>query len=535
MDARLPLPPNTGARNHPDRRMFLFGASAIAASTGGFFTRESSAAPVFSAYPFSMGVASGDPSADGFVVWTKIAPKPLEPGGGMPRKSVEVEWSVATDEQMRQVVQKGIALAYPELGHAVHVEVAGLSPARDYYYRFAIGRERSRIGRARTLPAAGAPVSQIRFGVAGCQRFDDGYFTGWRRLAEERFDFVFHYGDYIYEYRVVRPGERALPVVRTLPGEPDEPYSLDDYRHRYAIYKTDPDLQAAHASAPFVMTYDDHEVQNNWAGDVSQENVPPELFLLRRAAALQAWYEHLPLRKTLLPRGPDVLAYRRFAVGDLLMMNVLDTRMFRSDQACGDGTRIDCKEALDPNRTMLGETQERWLYDGFRNQTGRWNLLAQQVMMMRNDRNIDPAVLALNMDKWDGAPAARDRLFAAAEASGLSNLMVLTGDIHNNWAGVLKKDFADEASPTIGVELVTTSISSGGDGFDITANYRTLMSQDPHIKFFNGQRGYTRHTVTPARWATDYQVLDTVRERDGKISTRKSFVVENGSKALAEA
>jgi alkaline phosphatase D len=444
-----------------NRRRLLrgIGASTLVFSAGAAATRHALADPVFGAYPFSLGVASGDPAPDGFVIWTKIAPRPLERGGGMPMRTVEVAWQVASDPQMQRVVQKGAATAYPELGHAVHVEVGGLDPARDYFYRFTAGRERSRIGRARTLPSAGAAAAEVRFATAGCQRYDDGYFTGWRKIAEERFDFVFHYGDYIYEYRVVRPGERALPVVRVMPGEPDEIYTLDDYRHRYAIYKTDPDLQAAHASTPFIMSYDDHEIDNNWAGDISEENVPRELFLLRRAAGLQAWYEHMPVRKALLPRGPDILAYRRFAVGNLMTVNVLDTRFYRSDQPCGDGIKTDCKEALDPNRTMLGETQERWLYDGFRNASARWNVLAQQVMMMRNNRSPDPAVMSLSMDKWDGVPAARDRLFAAISDSRLANPVVLTGDVHNNWAGVLKREFSDDKSDTLGVEFVATSIS----------------------------------------------------------------------------
>jgi alkaline phosphatase D len=436
---------------------------------------------------------------------------------------------------MRQVVQSGTATALPELGHAVHVEVGGLEPGHDYFYQFTIGGERSRTGRARTLPPAGASVAQLRFGVVGCQRYEDGYFTAYRQIAAESFDFVFHYGDYIYEYRVIRPGERPLPVVRVMPGEPDELYTLEDYRHRYAVYKTDPDLQAAHASTPFVISYDDHEVDNNWAADISEENTRPELFLLRRAAAFQAWYEHMPVRRSLMPRGPDILAYRRIAVGDLVSLNVLDTRLFRSDQPCGRGVKADCREALDPNRTMLGDTQERWLYDGFKTAHARWTILGQQVIVMRNDRDPDPNVFAPSMDKWDGAVAARDRLFAAVEEAKLTNLVVLTGDIHNNWAGELKKNFDDERSATLGVEFVATSISSGGDGFETNDTFKALLAQSPHIKFFNNQRGYVRHTVTPDRWQADFQVVDKVSMGDGRVSTRKSFVVEHGKNGLAEA
>jgi len=518
-----------------NRRALLrgLGASLLLTTSGGFFSRSVWGSPRFAADPFALGVASGDPAPDGFVIWTKVAPRPLERGGGMPGQAVEVDWMVAADDRMRRVVQKGTAIAPPELGHAVHVEIGGLEPARDYYYQFAIGSDQSPVGRGRTLPPAGAPVAQLRFGVAGCQRYEDGYFTAYRRLAEERFDFVFHYGDYIYERAVMRPGSRARPVIRVMPGDPEECYTLDDYRHRYSLYKLDPDLQAAHASAPFVMSYDDHEVVGNWAGDSPPRNSSREAFLLRRAAAFQAWYEHMPLRRAQMPHGPGILAYRRMVVGDLLAMNVLDTRLYRSPQACGGGTRANCTEALEPQRTMLGDAQERWLYDGFRSAHARWTLLAQQVPMMRNDRNPDPDIFAPNMDKWDGAVAARDRLLAAVENAKLANLIVVTGDRHSNWAAVLKKDFADERSATLGVEFVATSVTSLGDGFDINDRFRALMRQDPHIKFFNGQRGYVRHVVTPERWQADFQVLDKVSVPDGRMSTRRSFVVESGRLGLA--
>ena len=399
-----------------NRRSVLrgLGAAALLTATGGLFSRSVWGNPVFSAYPFSLGVASGDPAPDGFVIWTKIAPKPLEHGSGMPKKPVEVEWAVASDERMQKTVQKGKAIGHPELGHAVHVEVAGLEPARDY-------------------------------------------------------------------------------------------------------------------------CFDDHEVDNNWAGDVSEENTPRELFLLRRAAAFQAWYEHMPLRRAQMPSGPDILAYRRLMIGDLMAMNVLDTRQYRSDQPCGDGTKANCTEALEPHRTMLGDTQERWLYDTFRAPAPRWTLLAQQVPIMHADRNPDPNIVALSMDKWDGAVAARDRLFAAVENSKLRNLIVADGDVHLNCAGELKKDFADEKSPVLGVEFVATSITSLGDGYDTNNRHKALMQQDPHIKFYNAQRGYMRHGVTPERWQADFQVLDKVTVPDGRMSTRKSFVVENGISRLVDA
>jgi alkaline phosphatase D len=280
----------------PSRRRFLTGlaASGLLLTGGGVIDQRVWANPVFAAYPFGLGIASGDPAADGFVIWTKLAPLPLARNGGMPMKAVEVAYEIATEANMRSNVQRGTALARPELGHAVHVEIAGLEPNRDYFYRFSCGGERTMIGRARTLPAAGASLERVNFGVLGCQRYEDGFFSAFRHVAEERFDFVFHYGDYIYEYRMVRPNERPLAVARVMPGEPDEIYALADYRQRYAIYKMDPDLQLAHASAPWIVSFDDHEVDNNFAGLVSEEGIPPEIFALRRAAGFQAWYAAAP-------------------------------------------------------------------------------------------------------------------------------------------------------------------------------------------------------------------------------------------------
>lgn len=503
--------------------MLGFGASALAQS--------SPKKIIFDTQPFTLGVASGDPAPDGFVLWTRLAPKPLQADGGLPKRAIQVDWTVAHDERMQQVVRAGSAIAHPEAGHSVHVEVAGLEPGREYFYRFVAGGEASPTGRTKTLPALGSPVGGIRFASAGCQKYEDGYYTAWRHVASERVDFVFHYGDYIYEYNSVQSA-RKLPVIRKVPGVTDESYSLDEYRVRYAAYKLDADLQAAHASAPFVMSFDDHEVDNNWAGDISSQNTPVELFLLRRASAFQAWYENLPLRHAQIPRGPDILAYRRLLIGDLVAMNVLDTRQYRSDQPCGDGARSDCAEARHPSRTMLGPVQEQWLYEGFRRSPARWTLLAQQVPIIQRDTNRDPAIYATHMDKWDGAVAARERLLGAAADALLRNLVVVTGDVHHNCAGELKRDYAQPDAPSVGVEFIGTSITSNGDGSDTTPRFDDLLRQDPHIKFYNNQRGYVLHTVDRKRWQADYRVLDQVSVPNGNVSTRASFVVEDTRAAL---
>ena len=513
------------------RRTLLRGLSASAlTTTGSFFTRSLWGAPAFLANPFTLGVASGDPTPEGFVLWTKVAPNPLERGGGMPARPVEVMWAVATRDNMQQVVREGTTVAHPELGHAVHVEVDQLEPERDYFYQFEIGGERSPVGRSRTLPPLGAPVRQVRIGHVGCQSYEDGFFTAYRGVADEQFDFVFHYGDYIYESKM---GCSSSP--RAAAGEVGEAFTLDDYRYRYSLYQLDPDLQAAHASAPFVVSFDDHEVSNDWAGFWNEAGALAEVFALRRAAAFQAWYEHMPVRKAQLPHGPDVQMYRRLVVGDLIAMNVLDTRQFRLPPACGGDYKRNCAEAFETRRTMLGETQEGWLYDGFKTTRHLWTMLAQQVPMMRIDVAPDPSRSILSMDMWDGATAARDRLFGAIEDSKTGNVIVLSGDIHSNWAGELKKDFFDERSATLGVEFIATSITTNGDGHDIKDNDRKRMAKQPYVKFFNNQRGYACHIVTPACWEVDFRVLDKVTVPGGRISTRMSLVVENGKSAIAQA
>ncbi len=517
------------------RRRLLQGLGAgMAITVGDTVLHRAWAQPVFRHYPFSLGVASGDPTATGVVLWTRIAPEPYL-GGGMPNQAVPVQWELANDEDMEDIIQQGETIAAPELGHSVHIEVEGLEPRREYFYRFLVGSEDSPVGRTKTLPAPGAPVDSLRFGVAGCQRYEDGFFTAFEHLAGENLDFVFHYGDYIYEYRHTVPADRAT-MVRDMPEPYDEIYTLDDYRNRYAVYKADPLLQAAHHSAPFMVSWDDHEVDNNWAGEIDEDGTPPELFLLRRAAAYQAYYENMPLRRTSWPNPSNMVMYRRFPIGNLATVNVLDTRQYRSDQPCGDGaeSRESCPESLAEGRTMLGDAQEQWLMDGLGGSETPWNVLAQQVMIMQHDRSGDPEVDEFHMDKWDSAVVARDRLLNFIEENNVANPIVLTGDIHNNWAGELRADFNDENSATLGCEFVCTSATSGGDGADVRGETEAVLAKNPHIGFFNNQRGYLAIDVTPETWTTHYRVVDYVSRPGAPIKTRKSFVVNAGKPGMTE-
>ncbi|OBX17874.1 alkaline phosphatase [Erythrobacter sp. QSSC1-22B] len=510
-----------------------FGAGAVAAF-GLSFTAPLRANPIFASYPFQLGVASGEPSADGFVIWTRLAPDPLAIGHGMPAASVEIGWEVGADDRFAQIVQSGTAIARPELGHAVHVEVSGLQPSRPYWYRFTAGRERSAWGRAVTTPAAGQPLANLRFAVAGCQNYEQGYYTAYRDLARREPDFVFCYGDYIYEGRGdrVRNGpDGPVETVRRHFG--DEIYSIDDYRRRYAQYKMDVDLQAAHAAAPWFVTLDDHEVDNNWVDNLDQDGTPPPVFALRRQMALQAYYEHMPLRASSLPAGPSMQLYRRAVFGDLLDFNLLDTRQYRSDQPCGDRWGVECADTRRAAE-VLGVRQHDWLANNLRRSEATWSTLAQQVMVMDLDRDPGPGVTE-NLDSWAGYRQPRERLLQAIRDTGKRNTVVLTGDEHQNYAGELHLDGKNPDREAIATEFVATSISSGGDGEDQRSATKEIQAVNPQLKFHNSQRGYLLCDLTHERWQTEFITVDKVSVRSGTVSSRKKLVVEPGRAAITEA
>lgn len=517
-----------------DRRTFvkLSGASAAALIFGyGPFTEKTWAQPRFSDYPFKLGIASGDPLPDGVVLWTRLATDPLN-GGGMPQKKIPVRWEVAEDENFRRVVEKGKAFARPELAHSVHVEVEDLEPGREYFYRFKAGREVSPVGRTKTAPAAGAGVAEMTFAFASCQQYEHGYFTAYRRMAEEeQLDLVVHLGDYIYEYG---PNQYVAPGGNVRAHSGPEIITLSDYRNRHAQYRTDEDLQAAHAVFPWAVTWDDHEVENNYADEIPENGQSVEAFILRRAAAYQAYYEHMPLRKTSVPSGPDMQLYRRLTYGNLAEFNVMDTRQYRDDQAAGDGTDPPNPGSLDPARTITGDEQERWLLDGLAASGATWNVLAQQVFFAQRDFRVG-AGQRFSMDAWDGYIGSRNRITGFIQERDVRNPVVLTGDVHNNWACDLKANFDDQSSETLGVEFVGTSITSGGDGADTSPNQEAVKAENPHIKFFNGQRGYVRCRLTPEEWRTDYRVLPFVKQPGAPVYTRASFVVEAGNPGIQPA
>jgi alkaline phosphatase D len=472
---------------------------------------------------FILGVASGEPRFDGVVLWTRLAPAPLA-GGGMAPVPVPVRFEVAADDGFRRIVQAGVVMAEPGDAHSVHVDVTGLEPARWYWYRFATADETSPVGRTRTAPAAGAMPAAVRFAFASCQQYEHGYYTAYRHMAGEDLDLVVHLGDYIYEHAA---DAYRVPSGNVRHHVGPETTTLDGYRQRHAQYRTDPDLQAAHAAFPWVVTWDDHEVDNNYAGDIAQDSEPAEAFRARRAAAYQAYWEHMPLPAGWAGQGAALRLYRRFVYGRLAEFNVLDTRQYRTDQPCGDRAASDCPGRMAPTQTITGPEQEAWLLDGLGRSPAPWNVIAQQVFMAQLDLLPGPA-RGFDVDAWDGYVASRDRLLTFLAGHRTPNPVVLTGDFHSNWMADLKTDFNDPASATIGTEFVGTSISSGGDGSDVTVIGQTVLADNGHIHFANHQRGYVRCVVTPARWTADYRVVPFVSRPGAPMSTRGSFTIEAG-------
>ncbi|MFB4314630.1 alkaline phosphatase D family protein [Actinomadura sp. 21ATH] len=477
--------------------------------------------------PFTLGVAAGDPDHEGFVLWTRLAPRPLaEDGlGGMPDATFPVRWEVAADERFRRIERRGTAAARPSSAHSVHVELRGLRPGREYWYRFRVANFVSPVGRALTAPRPSSFGPALSMAFVSCSQYEHGLFTAYRRLAEEHPDLVLHLGDYQYEYR---KGVYTIPGGNVRDHEGPETVTLAGYRQRHAQYKSDPDLQAAHHAAPWLVVWDDHETENNWAGAVPEagsDTPDPADFRARRAAAFQAYYENMPLRRSSVPRGPQMQLYRRVRWGRLANFHMLDTRQYRDDQACGDGYK-DCAAAGDPKRSITGDAQEKWLLDGFRRSAARWDVLGQQVFFAQRDNDSGPAKVT-SMDGWDGYVASRDRITKGWLAAKVRNPVVLTGDVHAHWASDLKADFDDPDSKTIGAELVCTSITSGGDGADSDPASHPFLKINPHLRFYNNQRGYVISRLDRDEMRSDFKTLPTVRTAGAEASTKATFVVED--------
>jgi alkaline phosphatase D len=524
------------------RRQVLTGAAvaAGAAALPGVFAGPASAD---TAAPFPLGIASGDPLADGVILWTRL----LGASAPLPARPIEVGWQIARDSRFRHIVRSGRVAARPELAHSVHVDARGLEPGHGYFYRFRALGEISPVGRTRTAPAAHHDPSRLRFGVVNCQDLQNGYWPAYSALAAEDLDVVFHLGDYIYE---TDPHSAFPDRLHTTPQTPgiDQLSTLADYRARHTQYKSDPALRAAHAAFAWIATWDDHDTENNYAGlvdeidDTGAKKQTPAEFARQRAAAYQAYYEHLPIRADLRPGRPDLRIFRRFDYGRLARFNVLDTRQYRTDQPGGFSNDFGPIEAGTSNTTgtLTGEDQERWLKAGLAHSPARWNVIAQQVMMSRtklpNPTGASVPALVANLDQWDGYVPQRTRLLNFVNDAAVANPVVLSGDIHSTWLSELKLDFDRPESPSVAVEFVATSVSS-----NFPAAYDAPLKAvnpvlNPHVKYFDGLlHGYLRCTVDRQTWRTDVRNVATIATRDAPVSTTVSYVVPAGTSTLLRA
>jgi alkaline phosphatase D len=478
--------------------------------------------------PFTLGVASGEPTADGIVLWTRLAPDPLaEDGlGGLVDRTFAVDWQLAEDPAFRRVVRRGTTHTGAGSAHTVHIEVDGLRPARDYWYRFRTGHYQSPVARTRTAPAP-TSLAPLFFASSSCAHWEHGYFTVYRHIADAAPDVIFCLGDYYYE-----GGPRYHPplsaIVRTHAGH--RCHSLSDYRLRHAQYKTDPDLQAAHAAAPWLVIPDDHEVENNWAGDHAARPKDQHRFLRMRTAAYRAYWEHMPLRRVSRPHGSHMQLFRTVNWGALATFHLLDTRQFRDAQSCGSGVQPLCAPSPDATRTMLGAAQESWLAGALAKSTAHWDVLAQQVMLTSTARDFNGAGAVVppdtvNVDCWDGYPAARDRLFDSVRAASLRNFVVLTGDVHKHWAADIPGLL--DGLP-IGSELVTSSVTSGGDGEPEPRWVTEAQHRHPNLHYYDGRRGWIGGHLTTDRLRADYHVVQRVSTPFWPDSVAATYEVLDG-------
>jgi alkaline phosphatase D len=511
------------------------GSAAAGALFLGRSPRPAEAAPILAGNPFGLGVASGDPTPGGIVLWTRLTPE-LRDGIRLPEDLRLPDWifnlryEVSTDERFRRIVRRGTVAAPPREAHSAHAEVAGLRPDTRYWYRFKWGPVVSPVGRTRTAPAAGSmPASPLRFAYVSCQNYAHGYYTAYADLAQQDVDLVVHLGDYIYE----GPGtDRAANVRRHAPEA--ELMSLDDYRTRHAQYRTDEHLQAAHARFPFLMTWDDHEFVNNYADLVVNPGTPIEDAAVRRAAAYLAYWEHAPLARSRKPVDENMNLYRRMHWGRLATFHVIDTRQYRDDQItqCTQADRkpengFYCPGQVDPSRTILGAEQRDWLLKGLAEAPADgWNVLANQVgFAPQDDLAGTDTRRRFFVDPWDGYVNDRQLILDLVKSTG--NLVVITGDKHQNSVRNVPESYLDIGGPAAATEFVGTSISSEGDDRkDITTHGGD--PSNPHILFDNWNRGYVRATVEPTRWTTEFRTVSTVTAEQATASTKAVFAVEHG-------
>lgn len=495
-----------------DRRGLLSGAVALAAARfvhAGASARVREVKPRLTADPFALGVASGDPTMDGFVLWTRILGVSADVGVG---------WEVAEDEGFRRIVRTGRALAAKGRAGAVHVVMRGLPAGRPYFYRFHLGEAVSRTGRTATIPA---DPQRLRLALTSCQHWEQGWFTAYRDMIAQRPDAVLQVGDYIYEKSF---GDG--PNVRAF-GTPD-PLTLDEYRARHALYRTDRDLADAHAALPFIVSWDDHEVENDYVADHGVATADPAAFARRRAAAYQAYFEHMPIDPARLLPGGEVRLYRRFGWGRLASVHMLDTRQYRTPHPCAApgqrGGQIvrGCHPA--PDASMLGAAQENWLGRGLRDERATWSLVTQQTLFSRLRLPQGPD--AFYSDVWDGYATARGRALDAIAQPAVRNPVLLGGDVHSFWINDVKRDFDQLRSATVATEIVTSCLASRNGPEALFGPARSL---NPHVRFLdNAHAGYVLLEVTPKQLEIDLRAIDSLTDPKTTSRSLARYAIEAG-------
>lgn len=515
---------------------------------------------------FRLGVASGDPLPDSVILWTRLAPKPLELDGGMGRVSATVEWEIASDEAFTKDRQSGSFDATPTYGHSVHIDVKGLTPDSWYYYRFKHGTELSPVGRTRTTPEPGASMSLLRVGQTSCANWQSGYYQLYADLAEQEPDYWLALGDYIYEYGnkgYMRPTQTK--PTREIPWK-DEPFTVAQYRRQYGLYRGSPELQKLHAAAPYSIIWDDHEVDNNFTasksgGDGQKDRVK---FRKRRAAGFQAFWENHAIRipqPEPMPRRMKI--YREITWGTLATFLMLDGRQYRSDQP-GDNTPADfgrwVPKMNSPTATMLGVNQEAWLTERLDDSTAKWTFVAQQTVLSDVNGSVGlgvPADGLYNYDSWDGYWVARERLTAAITQGQVRNPVILTGDFHCNLAfDVLQswpnpRDFPSMAEciqatltwdkPVVAAEIATGAISSPtffGEGGIVALAGPPTLAKTPWAAY--GEllgNGYVLHEITPESDRATYRVCNALAKPgtiEGTPRADKTVVIADGIPGVSE-
>ena len=533
-----------------DRRAFLQAATlAGAAGSTLWLPRSAWSQALVKSNPFTLGIASGSPTQDGIVLWTRLAPAGFLGASNLGQEPITVRWEIAHDEGFTRMAQSGQAQALAQLGHAVHVEAQGLEAGRWYFYRFHVGDFTSMVGRTRTLPAQDAQAERFRVAYASCQRWEHGYYSAYRHMKADAPDLVLFLGDYIYEY------PNAAQAVRKPNATSNGGWTLtlDDYRSRYALHKSDPDLQAMHAACPWAFTWDDHEVQNDYAGATPGDSGPvaPD-FAARRAAAYQAFYEHMPLRASALQKAiaglgqtnAELRIYGQLSLGALGKIYLLDPRQYKDAPVCTkDGAlgassvnSAQCPLWHDPERSFLGKAQEQWFSDSLaRNAGGNgWNIVAQSTRFGQRDLRSSGAGQSFSNDGWDGYSAARTRLTDALQKNRTKNAVMLGGDVHQNWVGQIKADYAKPGSVNLGAEFCGTSITSRHNASSSNGKVPDWLERNPHFQFADVEkRGYGIADFSASKLQVSLRTVSDVTSKDASVQTLAQFAVAAG-KAVVE-